>query len=180
MNQDNENIKRIRELKLEKQMQLARIQQSINKQLSEVKDIFRDLEFNNSKMPKFDFSFTAGFSEKLSLISDRIVELNKTTPEDLKLIASYGWYIDMDASIYYPEQYAALIRKGEILELEAKFLKYYQEESKRIFKELKNRHKTRADIFSQIESSIGRKEFNISIPTLLLTRRQYIEIIYYL
>ncbi len=89
------------------------------------------------------------------------------TPEHLRLIAKYGWFLDFDTETTLPnELFESHSLRGQEAIDEA-LISYYGERTNEIIETLKFRHPNRFEIFEEIQFAFENKKYLLSIPCIL-------------
>jgi len=182
-NEDSEWIKKVTEpyRQMQKQMekftklqskvmpfQFTPIQQEyftgINESFKKMIDPIKELQNSIAKL-----NFTP-FQESLSQFKDigiRIKENLDKMPHSLKLLANYGWFLDLETDSSFPNELGELIESNEIEKVNEYLMEYYIDNLEHIFDDLSIKYPDRKEIFKQIKIAHKEKLFFISIPTIL-------------
>ena len=99
---------------------------------------------------------------------EQIIEcINVSYPENLKLLAKHGWYIELDTDKSLAHIIAIDFNDGYSDIAEELMLDYYIKSADRIFKDLCKRHSKRASILTEIKKLYDLELYNSSIMCLL-------------
>ena len=101
---------------------------------------------------------------------NRIVyQLNEYYAHNLKVLAQYGWFIEMNPDAYPSKMFETKLDEEKDIEVVVKVLmKYYQTHLKEIIEEICDRHPQRSNYISvQIMSSYNQGHYELAITGLL-------------
>lgn len=138
-----------------------------NNQLKRATAPIKALERINSPLWEINEKYSRLFDSIKNQWSEIIERINVAYPENLKRLAKYGWYFELDGEKTLAHIIAKDFQDGYVDIAEELAVNYYEENLERIFAVLYHRHSERKTIISEIKQSYDSKLFSTGITCLL-------------
>ncbi len=142
------------------------LQKKLIDPLNQFQQSFENINRIYASIPKFENPFLEQL-EAFKKIGERLREYAKKTPEYFLLIAQYGWFVDLESDLNFPNQVASNLQNGNIDAANKLLIDYYKTNLDNIFESLLNRHHNRKEILESIKKSFDRGNHVLLIPAVL-------------
>lgn len=113
-------------------------------------------------------AFQERFAPVFKPLNDTFQELRPRTKKALILLGNYGWYLDMDLPYSELLQLTDALEAGHVKEAEEALVDYYERRLPDIEKSIIKRFPNRAKIIKSAFNAHRRREYDLSIPVLLI------------
>jgi len=101
-------------------------------------------------------------------LNEVIHELSKRTHENLRALASRGWYLDPEIAAAAPTHLREAIGRGELQEVDEALMEWFRKRIDGIRGALATRHPDRAGILGKAFEAHLRGDYELSVPILLI------------
>ncbi|MEX2484716.1 MAG: hypothetical protein WED10_09155 [Brumimicrobium sp.] len=130
-------------------------------------DIFEPSKYAEQIFGKYrDSNIFEEINETRIRTAKYLKRLNKETPNILKDLAGYGWYLDFGTDVGLPLELGAKLKDEKIEEVDSYLVNYYSNALDKIFNTLQEKHSKRKSIFKQILQSHKSGNYFLSIPAM--------------